>query len=566
MRRFIKRILSRNVPSTANTKKLHYKNTFLLSYALATSSLIFGCEGQLPQESSENTDSVTGISDQPITQTHYLKASNTDADDRFGVGGVVEGNAVALSSDGTTLAVGATMEASGAVGPDSGQNDNSVYGAGAVYVFTRDGDQWSQQAYVKASNPGLGDNFGYVIALSENGDTMAVSAHFESSSSTGIDSDGSDDEIPQAGAVYVFVRIGDTWTQEAYIKASNTGEAGQGDAFGDGDQFGTAIALNASGDFLAVGAIGEDSAASGINGDESDNSAASAGATYLFARKEGTWSQQTYVKPSNPGAGDLFGYSVSLDASGNTLAVSSFDEDGSLAGTYEYQDDEVFGTGVVYVFNREGDNWSQVAYLKPENQERNDAFGAALVLNDAGDLLVATSLDEDSMTTGVGSTPTDDWESNTSTGAVYAFTLNEETWSQQAYIKASNSGHEDSFGSGLALSGDGSTLAVGAQLEDSNSIGINGDEENDDAQQAGVVYLFVRSDDSWLQRAYIKGSNTEAFDEFGGAIALNRDGETLVVGAHGEDGAAKGIGGDQADNSMLDSGAVYMFSHQTSGL
>ena len=133
------------------------------------------------------------------------------------------------------------------------------------------------------------------------------------------------------------------------------------------------------------------------------------------------------------------------------------------------------------------------------------------------------------MTTGVGSAPTDDWESNTSTGAVYAFTLDEETWSQQAYIKASNSGHEDSFGSRLALSGDGATLAVGAQLEDSNSTGINGNEENDDAQQAGVVYLFARSDDSWLQRAYIKGSNTEAFDEFGGAIALSGDGETLVV-------------------------------------
>lgn len=562
MRRFTKRVLSRNTPSAANIKKLQYKNTFFLSCTLTVSSLIVSCEGRLPQEGSEGTSSVAGTPSQPITQTHYLKASNTDAGDRFGVGGVLEGNAVTLSSDGTTLAVGATTEASGAVGPDSDQDDNTVYGAGAVYVFTRDGNQWSQQAYLKASNPGLGDNFGYAIALSENGDTMAVSAHFESSSSTGIDSDSNDDGIPQAGAVYIFVRSGNNWTQEAYIKASNTGEAGQGDAFGDGDQFGTAVTLNASGDFLAVGAIGEDSSAAGINGDESDNSAASAGATYLFAREEGSWSQQAYVKPSNPGAGDLFGYSVSLDASGNTLAVSSFDEDGSLAGTNDYQDDEIFGTGAVYVFNREGDSWPQVAYLKPTNLERNDAFGAALVLSDAGNLLVATSLDEDSMGTGVGSTPTDDWESNTSTGAVYVFTLDEKTWSQQAYIKASNSGHEDSFGSRLALSGDGLTLAVGAQLEDSNSTGINGNAENDDAQQAGAVYLFARSDDSWLQRAYIKGSNTEAFDEFGGAIALNGNGETLIVGAHGEDSAARGTGGNQTDNSMFDSGAVYVFSNQ----
>ncbi|HHZ67359.1 MAG TPA: hypothetical protein EYN52_05530, partial [Alphaproteobacteria bacterium] len=114
-----------------------------------------------------------------------------------------------------------------------------------------------------------------------------------------------------------------------------------------------AIALDASGNQLAVGAISEDSAAAGIDGDQSDNSASSAGAVYLFTRQDGKWSQQAYVKPSNPGAGDLFGYSVSLNATGDTLAVSSFDEDGSLAGTNEYQDDEITGTGTVYIFNRE---------------------------------------------------------------------------------------------------------------------------------------------------------------------------------------------------------------------
>ncbi|MGE4658968.1 MAG: integrin, partial [Gammaproteobacteria bacterium] len=142
------------------------------------------------------------------------------------------------------------------------------------------------------------------------------------------------------------------------------------------------------------------------------------------------------------------------------------------------------------------------------------------------------------------------------------FTLDGKTWSQQAYIKPSNSGLEDWFGSRLALSGDGTTLALGTQLEDSNSTGIGGDEENDDAQQAGAVYLFTQSGDTWLQQAYVKGSNTEAFDEFGGALALSRDGGIMVVGAHGEDSATKGINGNQDDNSALDSGAVYVFSNQ----
>ena len=131
---------------------MHYKNTFFPSCILAISSLIVGCEERPPQENLEDVDGVANIPSQPITQTHYLKASNTDADDRFGVGGVLEGNAVTLSADGTTLAVGATMEASGAAGPGSDQDDNTVYGAGAVYVFTRDGDQWSQQAYIKPAN------------------------------------------------------------------------------------------------------------------------------------------------------------------------------------------------------------------------------------------------------------------------------------------------------------------------------------------------------------------------------------------------------------------------------
>ena len=533
-----------------------------LLFCLTTTGLIAGCDVQGPQEDFINTSSTTNASTPSINQTAYIKASNTDAGDQFGVGGVLLGNALALSANGTTLAVGATMEASNAIEPRGNQDNNAVYGAGAVYVFTFNGDIWTEQAYLKPTNPGLGDNFGFLIELSADGNTMAVSAHFESSSSTGINGDQNDDGIPQAGAVYIFTRSGNNWSQQAYLKASNTGDAGQGDAFGDGDQFGAAIALDASGNQLAVGAISEDSAAAGIDGDQSDNSASSAGAVYLFTRQDGKWSQQAYVKPSNPGAGDLFGYSVSLSATGDTLAVSSFDEDGSLAGTNEYQDDEITGTGTVYIFNREADNWSQIAYLKPLNLERNDAFGAALALNDDGNMLVATALDEDSMTTGVNSTPINDWENDTSTGAVYVFTLDGKTWSQQAYIKPSNSGLEDWFGSRLALSGDGTTLALGAQLEDSNSTGIGGDEENDDAEQAGAVYLFTQSGDTWLQQAYVKGSNTEAFDEFGGALALSRDGGIMVVGAHGEDSATKGINGNQDDNSALDSGAVYIFSNQ----
>ena len=500
-----------------------------------------------------------GEADAALRQTAFLKASNTGAGDEFGGGGTLLGNAVALSADGTTLAIGAPYESSGSSGIDGDQDDESVYGAGAVYVYASDAGGWRRQAYVKASNPGLTDNFGYMIALSGDGNTMAVAAPYEASAATGIDGDRNDDSIPQAGAVYVFDRSGEAWVQQAYIKASNTGEAGAGDQLGDGDQFGFGLALSGDGDTLAVGAISEDSAATGPDADQSDNSALSAGAVYVYSRTGTAWAQQAYVKASNPGAGDLFGYSVALNGDGSVLAATAYDEDGSLAGTNELQDDEVFGTGALYIFSRDGGEWTQQAYLKPSNSERNDAFGVAVAISADGNTVVGTALDEDGMTTGVNSTPQPDMQINLSTGAVYLFARDDGGWSERAYIKASNTGPNDTFGARLALSADGGTLAVGAQLEDSAGRGVDATQDDDSAQEAGAVYLFTREGSSWTQRAYVKGSNTEAFDEFGSSVALNGDGTLMAIGARGEDSGATGLDADQDDNSAFESGAVYVF-------
>ena len=137
-------------------------------------------------------------------------------------------------------------------------------------------------------------------------------------------------------------------------------------------------------------------------------------------------------------------------------------------------------------------------------------------------------------------------------------------WAQQAFIKASNPGKEDWFGSRLQLSGDGNTLAISAQLEDSAAQGINGKQDDDSAQEAGAVYLFSRSGTQWTQRFYAKASNDEAFDEFGSSVALSRDGRTMAVGARGEDSSAKGVNGSETDNSTKEAGAVYVFTYNPS--
>ena len=202
-----------------------------------------------------------------LRQTGYLKASNPGTFDHFGEGGTLDGHTglgVAISGDGNTMAIGAQHESSNARGLNGNQADDSVYASGAVYVFTRNGANWTQQAYVKASNPGRSDHFGSTVALSGDGSTMVVSAPWESRAATGINGNQADDSLPQAGAVYVFTRSGSTWSQQAYIKASNTGMAGEG---GDGDQFGFSVAISDDGNTIAAGANSEDSNATGINGD-----------------------------------------------------------------------------------------------------------------------------------------------------------------------------------------------------------------------------------------------------------------------------------------------------------
>src|SRR5262245_48237966 len=149
----------------------------------------------------------------PFTTALYFKASNPDPGDSFGT-------AVHLSRDGKTLVVGSPGEGSHSNGVDGDQRDNSIQGSGAVYVFTGFEGSWSQQAYIKASNTRVA-RFGGSIAVSEDGNTLAVGANIESSGSQGVGGNQNDTNAPAAGAVYIFTRSGNTWSQESYIKASN---------------------------------------------------------------------------------------------------------------------------------------------------------------------------------------------------------------------------------------------------------------------------------------------------------------------------------------------------------
>ncbi|MDF1837650.1 MAG: FG-GAP repeat protein, partial [Planctomycetota bacterium] len=210
------------------------------------------------------------------SQQAYLKASNGDSNDRF---------ASALALEGDTLVVGARGESSASPGVNGDQGNNNSNSSGAAYVFRRNGSIWVQEAYLKASNADLGDQFGYAVAVGDG--SIAVGAFSEDSKSSGVNGGQADNSVASSGAAYVFVKNGATWVQQAYVKPSNPL---RGAVFG--------IAISISQDVLIVGAYGESSDGIGVNGSQVGVGATDCGAAYIFERTAGVWAQTTYMKPN----------------------------------------------------------------------------------------------------------------------------------------------------------------------------------------------------------------------------------------------------------------------------
>jgi len=463
---------------------LNSDGTVLAVGATGESSADSGINGSQDDNSADYSGAVYVFvrSNQRWQQQAYIKASNPGEGDGFG-------GALSLSSDGITLAVGAAGEESAATGINGNQNDNNADGSGAVYVFTNNGGSWQQQAYLKASNANAFDRFGSEISLGGDGNTLAVGAPGERSSSAIINGDESDNSVPFVGAVYVFTRAktidgtGVNWEQEAYLKASNTGAE---------DRFGSALGLSADGNTLAVGASEESSAATGINGDQNNNSTGRAGAVYLFERidtKNGNWQQESYIKASNTDQDDYFGASLSLSANGETLAVTAYGEDGSAAGIDGDQTGNSIGdSGAVYVFEKISRNWQQVAYVKSSNGGASDIFGGSVSLSGDGNTMVVGARGERSIALGVNGDQSDN--SATRSGAVYVFVRNNGNWQQLAYLKASNTIKNMGFGASTSLSSDGDTLAIGASAEGNREVGINGNQNLGGLSASGAAYLY----------------------------------------------------------------------------
>lgn len=462
-----------------------------------------------------------------------LKASNTDSNDNYG-------NAVAVSNDGSTIAVSAFKE-SGIVNDPTA---NSAALSGAVYVYRKTNGIWNEVAYLKAPNADDKDEFGYAIALSGDGNTLAVSTINEASSATGIDGNQLDNLAPASGAVYLYVNSGSSWQSQAYIKSSNSNLV---------DSFGFSVSLDADGTTLLVGAPGESSSAQSINGDETDNTGSLSGAAYVFELQNNQWAQTAYLKSTNSDKLDSFGYDVALSEDGLTVIVGSPGEDSNATSVNGNEmDNSSDNSGAAYVFVHNGTTWAQDSYLKASNSDSEDQFGHSVDVNSDGTVIAIGAFNEASDSE-INGNESDN--SASGAGAAYLFYKSQAGWQQEDYIKAVNSDASDHFGSDVQLSSNGKALVVGAPNEASSSQGLDGDVQLNDASAAGAVYLFTDVEGTWQQTEYIKSRNTDAGDGFGSAIAISGDGNTLIVGAKNE----ASDGSDFNDNSSSGSGAAYIY-------
>jgi hypothetical protein len=292
-------------------------------------------------------------------------------------------------------------------------NDNGAH-SGSAYVFTRTGPIWTQQQKLLPSDGVTDAQFG--ISVSLNGDTALIGANRD------------DDNGNKSGSAYVFTRTGTNWTQQAKLIASDGAPE---------ERFGIAVALE--GDTALIGS-------------ETNDNGAISGSVYVFTRTGTTWTQQQKLLASDGAATDWFGFSIALDGDTALFAASQDDDNGANSGS-------------AYVFTRTGTTWTQQAKLVASDGAAGDLFSG-----------YAVSLDGD--TAVIGAYQDDDNGANS--GSAYVFTRTGTTWTQQAKLVASDGAAGDWFGVAVALSGN--TAFIGACCDDDNGV------------DSGSVYVFTKSD------------------------------------------------------------------------
>ncbi len=374
-------------------------------------------------------------------QAQWTQTGNTingeNNDDWFGI-------SVSLSSDGSTLAVGAA------------RNDDGGENAGHVRVFNNVGGTWTQ---IGSDLDGASseDWYGYSVCLSSDGSILAVGARKN-------DAAGNEN----SGRIYIYENQAGTWTQiqtlfgltaneefgvsislsadgtifaigSPFDNNANGTNAGKvriykkltnvtmliGEIYGEaaGDESGRSVSLSADGNTLAIGAV------------YNDGSATDAGHVRIYHYDGTNWLQ---IGDDIDGAAtdDFFGYSVSLSSDASTVAIGA-----------AHNDDVGIDAGSVYIYENQSDAWVQIG-SDINGEAALDNFGVSVSLNDNGSIVAIGAYKNDN-------------DGGASAGSVQIFENQDGTWTQLG-ANINGAASMDNAGSSVCLDASGSIVAIGS--------------------------------------------------------------------------------------------------------
>ncbi|MBK6621233.1 MAG: T9SS type A sorting domain-containing protein [Saprospirales bacterium] len=377
------------------------------------------------------------------------------------------GVSVDINGNGDYIVVGAPFHINYAdVPPDQ---------EGVAFVYSLSGNTWTLKDTLDVPAFEVMDGVGTAVAINTNGDRIAVGA-------PGVGND--------RGDARVFKRIGNAWAMLPSLHYN--GNSGDNTGAGPGDNFGSVLALDGSGYYMAVGSP------------SFQNQYGRANVCY-FNVFLNHWEQYESLENPTPDKSDYFGCSIALDATGNFLVVGALGEDN---GNGNNNIDDHYGA--VYYYTRSGINiWTKIQDIAPLGLQSQSMFGASVDLNKAGDTLI------------VGA------PGHKGSGAAFLFKKMGGLWVQTDVISAHNPVAEDLFGSAVALSGTGDIAMIGAPLRDTSTV-----------EDIGSAFLFsyVNPTVHWGQKNNLSlPPGYEAGETFGSSVAIARNLFLGVVGSPFQD-------------------------------
>jgi uncharacterized protein (DUF1800 family) len=375
------------------------------------------------------------------------------------------GYSVSITSTGDRVIIGARYE------------DTGASNTGSVYIYSRSGTTWTLEQEINNPSPVATDFFGYSVSISSTGDRGIIGARYED---TGADA---------AGSVYIYSRSGTTWTLEQEINNPSPVS---------GDNFGILVSMDATGDRVIIGAHNEDTGATDT------------GSAYIYSRSGTTWTLEQEINNPSPVSGDYFGYSVSINATGDRVIIGAY-----------FEDTGATNAGSAYIYSRSDTTWTLEQEINNPSPVDYDNFGFSVAIDSTGDRVIIGAYYESTGATGAGS--------------AYIYSRSGTVWTLEQEINNPSPVSNDYFGWSVAINSTGDRVIISASYEDTG------------ASAAGSAYIYSRSGTTWTLEREINNPSPVASDQFGFSVSINSTGDRVIIGAHLEDTGA------------LHTGAVYIY-------